>query len=206
MSATQIKNRRVVLIAVVVVLGMFGFGFVLVPIYNVFSDAFGFNGRVATNTAGSNQAGVVTTQVAHEKIDKSRKVTLQFVVIENHALDLEFRPLIRQVSVNPGEVKEVAYYVKNLSDREVVLQAIPSVLPGAATKYLTKVGSFTNEILKPGEAKTIPLKVIVESGIPKKIEIVTLSYRFIDVTPAASAEQDVKKSEIQVAALVKELI
>ena len=205
MSETHSKNRKVVLIAVMVVLGMFGFGFVLVPIYNVFSDAFGFNGRVDTGATGSKQADKVAAQLVHATVDKSRKVTLQFIVIENPALSLEFRSLTRQVTVNPGEVKEVVYFVKNLSDKEMVLQAIPSVLPGAATKYLARLESFTKEILKPGEAKTIPLKVMVESDLPKKIEIVTLSYRFIDVTPAAdaSAGQDLKTSKLQVTARLK---
>ena len=203
MSETQTKNRRVVLVAVAVVLGMFGFGFVLVPIYNMFSDAFGFNGRVATSSTGNDQA----ERFLHQKVDKSRMVTLQFLVTDNHALDLEFRPLIKQVRVNPGEVKEVAYYVKNLSDKEMVLQAIPSVLPGAATRYLARFESFSKEILKPGEAKTMPLKVVVASGIPKNIEILTLSYRFIDLKPAATAsEQDVQKSLIRIAELDKELI
>jgi cytochrome c oxidase assembly protein subunit 11 len=205
MSEKQAKNRKVLMVSVTVVLGMFGFGFALVPLYNVFCDAFGFNGRITAIESGSYKASSMAEQALHKGIDKSRKISLQFMVTDNHALDLEFRPLITQVSVNPGEVKEVAYYVKNLTDKEMVLQAIPSVSPGAAVKYLAKIECFcfSRQVLKPGEGKTMPLKFVVDSGIPKNIPVLTLSYRFIDLKPAANAsdDQNVQKPAIRVAAL-----
>lgn len=201
MKDTRIRHRKILLVTVAVVLGMFGFGFALVPIYNFVADAVGFNGRVALNSTDDRESGKAAT-LSSEQVDKSRWVTLQFVVTDNPSLNLEFRPLIRQVRVNPGEVKEVAYYVKNLSDKEMQLQAIPSVLPGAAARYLIWLESFGKERLKPGEAKTIPVKVIVTSELPKKIEVVTLSYRMIGLT----AFDDVTKSKIQLTGLVKELI
>lgn len=205
MSKAQAKNRKVLMVSVMVVLGMFGFGFALVPLYNVFCDAFGFNGRITAIESGSYQASSMAERALHKGIDKSRKISLQFMVTDNHALDLEFRPLITQVSVNPGEVKEVAYYVKNLTDKEMVLQAIPSVSPGTAVKYLAKIECFcfSKQVLKPGEAKTMPLKFVVDSGIPKNIPVLTLSYRFIDLKPAANAsdDQSVQKPARQVAAL-----
>lgn len=210
MSETQTKNRKVLLVSVMVVLGMFGFGFALVPLYNVFCDAFGFNGRITAIENGSYQASSIAKQILRGGVDKSRTVTLQFMVTDNHALDLEFRPLITQVAVNPGEVKEVAYYVKNLTDKEMVLQAIPSVSPGIATKYLAKIECFcfSKQVLKPGEAKAMPLRFVVDSGIPKNIQVMTLSYRFIDIKPAATAseEENVQIPAVRVAALGNELI
>ena len=197
MSETRTKNRRVLIVSLVVVLGVFGFGYALIPMYYMMMDAMGFNAPAASG------AGSVVVQALHKGIDKTRRLTLQFIVTDNVALNLEFRPLIRQVTVNPGEVKEVAYFVKNLTDKEMVLRAIPSVLPGAATKYLARIKSFDKEILKPGEAKTMPLKFVIDSGIPKNIQILTLSYRFIDLTPEVNAieEQDIRKSAKRVTAL-----
>ncbi|MBI1423601.1 MAG: cytochrome c oxidase assembly protein [Gammaproteobacteria bacterium] len=193
MSKTQTKNRRVVVVLMVAVIGMFGFGFALVPLYNVFCDAFGINGRITSIENGTYQASAIAKQtVLHGGIDKTRQVTMQFLVTDNRALDLEFRPLIRQVEVNPGEVKEVAYYVKNLSDKEMVVQAIPSVSPGVATKYLAKIECFcfSKQVLKPGEAKSMPLRFVVDSSIPRNIPILTLSYRFIELKQTASTSKE----------------
>lgn len=207
MSETQRKNKRVLAVSLFVVLGMFGFGFALIPLYNVFCDAFGINGRITSIEDGSYNVRTEVKKALQNGVDKSRTVTMQFLVTENHALDLEFRPLIKQVEVNPGEVKEVAYYVKNLTDKEQVLQAIPNISPGAATKYLAKIECFcfNKQVLKPGEAKAMPLKFVVNAAIPKNIPVLTLSYRFIELQPAAKAseEQDVQQSAARVAALGK---
>ena len=200
MNKTPARHRRVLLVTLAVVSGMFGFGFALVPIYNIMADAMGFNGRVAQKTSVADREGNQTLTAG--QIDKSRLVTLQFVVTDNPALSLEFRPLINQVRVNPGEVKEVAYYVKNLSDKEMVVQAIPGVLPGTAASYLKWLVSLDKERLGPGEAKTLPLKVVVTSALPKRIEIITLSYRLIGVTSSADANE----SRLQLTGLFKESV
>ena len=49
-------NRRLILRLLMLVVVMFGFGFALVPIYDVMCQAFGINGK----TAGAYQAGSQT--------------------------------------------------------------------------------------------------------------------------------------------------
>ena len=56
----------------VVVAGMFGFGYALVPIYDMLCDALGINGRV-----------VLEASAAPAAIDTSRTVTVEFVTTVN---------------------------------------------------------------------------------------------------------------------------
>jgi cytochrome c oxidase assembly protein subunit 11 len=209
MGKTQNNNRKVLLVSLLVVGGMFGFGFALIPLYNVFCDAFGINGRITSIEDGSYNTRNEVKRALQSGVDTSRKITMQFLVTDNHALDVEFRPLIKQMTMNPGEVKTVAYYVKNLTDKEMVLQAIPNVTPGNAVKYLAKIECFcfNKQVLKPGEAKAMPLKFVVNSAIPKNIPVLTLSYRFIELQATAKADetQTVPTRE-QVAAVNAELI
>jgi cytochrome c oxidase assembly protein subunit 11 len=188
MSATHSKNRKVLVVLLLAVSGMFAFGYVLIPIYGWMRNIYGFGGPPASVDGHAGQDSTILAHALNSGIDKSRTLTLQFVVLDNRELPAEFRPLINQVDVNPGEVKEVGFYAKNLSDKAIVVRAVPSVLPGTASKYVVRVESFDKEILKPHEAKTMPLKIVVDRGVPKHIPVVTLSYQFIKTTTAATAD------------------
>jgi cytochrome c oxidase assembly protein subunit 11 len=187
MSATSNKNRKVLVVLLLAVSGMFAFGYVLIPIYGWMRNVYGFGGAPASVASHAGQDSAILAHALNSGIDKSRTLTLQFVVLDNRELPAEFRPLINQVDVNPGEVKEVGFYAQNLSDKEMVVRAVPSVLPGTASKYVVRVASLDKEILKPHETKTMPLKIVVDRGVPKHIPIVTLSYQFIKTTTVATA-------------------
>lgn len=190
------------MVLLLAVSGMFAFGYVLIPIYGWMRNVYGFGGPPATAGTYAGQDSSVVEHALNSGIDKTRKVTLQFVVLDNRELQVEFRPLINQMDVNPGDVKEVAYYAKNLSDKEIEVRGVPSVLPGTASKYLVRIESIDKEILKPHEAKMMPLKVIIDRGIPKYIPVMTLSYRFIELTTAATASdrQKAQGTAVKVAA------
>ena len=57
-------NRRVVTRLAVVVLAMFGFGFALVPLYDVFCQVTGLNGKTGR---------IELEQALSEKVDAGRK-------------------------------------------------------------------------------------------------------------------------------------
>lgn len=189
MSETQQKNRRVIGVSTLVVIGMFGFGFALIPLYDVMCDAFGINGRITAIEKGDYDGQAEAEKAMRGGVDISRTVDLQFMVTSNSELDLEFRPLTRNLTVNPGEVREVVYFVRNLTDRELQVQAIPGVTPSKATKYLAKIECFcfNKQTLKPGEAKEMPLRFVVNTAIPKNIPVMTLNYRFIDLNRSGSS-------------------
>lgn len=182
-------------VLLVIVVGMFGFGFVLIPIYRLMANIYGFGGQMQADDADRADARNALQKVLKEGVDKSRTVTLQFMVTGNITLNLEFRPLENQLSLNPGEVKEVKYFVKNLSDRKLVLQALPTVSPDAATKYVVRYESpcFYRQVLKPGESRAMSMKLAISPAIPRNLQVLTLSYRFIEKKQTAGHD----KAELQ---------
>jgi len=182
MSKTVSRNRRVVVVLLVVVLGMFGFGFVLIPIYRMMANIYGFGGETQVTESQQALARKQFEQVQHRGVDTTRSVNVQFIVIDNSALRLDFHPLTRQVRLNPGEVKEVSFSVKNLSDRQMFVQAIPAVSPDSASKFLARdeCDCFEKQTLKPGESREMPVKIVVDQAIPRNMQVLTLSYRLIE--------------------------
>lgn len=166
-------NRNTVKRLVVVTVAMFGFGFALVPLYDVFCDITGLNGK--TGRIGQEQA--LTTSV-----DKQRVVTVEFITSVNEELPWEFRPVVRKMKVHPGEIGEAVFLVRNRSDADIVGQAVPSVVPGKAARYFNKTECFcfTRQPLKAGESKEMPMRFVVDPQLPKGITTLTLSYTFFD--------------------------
>ena len=69
-----------------VVIGMFAFGYAMVPIYNVMCKSLGINGK----TGGQ-------TEMAHGGVDESRTITVQFLATRNAYIPWDFRPKVRTI-------------------------------------------------------------------------------------------------------------
>jgi len=184
MTGANKRNRRVLVVLLAIVIGMFVFGFVLIPIYRVMSNVYGFGGQ--THRPDSDELARRQAHALRAGVDRTRSIALQFIVTDSSALELEFRPLTSHMKVNPGEVKEVIYYVRNLSGRKLELRALPSVSPDAATRYLVSIESFCCKrmVLDAGEAKEMPVKFVIDPDIPRTMQVLTLSFRFIMQTHA----------------------
>ena len=76
-----------------IVVGMFAFGFMLVPLYDIVCEVTGFNGK----TEGAYELS------GKETVDESRLVTVQFLTNRNANMPWSFRPAVRSVKVIPGE-------------------------------------------------------------------------------------------------------
>ncbi len=164
-------NTRVVKRLGIAAVLMFGFGFAMVPLYDVFCDITGINGKT----------GRLDTEAAlSQEVDEERLVTVEFLASVNSELPWEFRPMIRKIKVHPGAVTEVNYFARNKTDRQVTGQAIPSLAPGLAAKYFNKTECFcfTRQTLQPRESKEMPLRFIVDPELPEEIRTVSLSYTF----------------------------
>lgn len=164
-------NRRVVTRLAVVVLAMFGFGFALVPLYDVFCQVTGLNGKTGR---------IELEEALGEKVDTDRMVTVEFLATVNSELPWEFQPVVKKVRVHPGAVTEVKYYARNLTDNSVTGQAVPSLAPGQAARYFNKTECFcfTQQTLGPREARDMPLRFVVDPDLPAEIRTVSLSYTF----------------------------
>ena len=175
----QKANIRTTRKTVLIVIGMFGFGFALVPLYSVICDVFGLNGRFI-DLKKTEQAEYVTN--VEKRVDTSRTVRIEFLTTLNQNLNWEFRAKQNTIDVHPGKVTEVMFYAKNLTNRKIVAQAIPSVTPGYAAKYFSKMECFcfSNQTFEPGEAREMPLRFYVDPNLPKKVKTISLGYTFFD--------------------------
>tara|TARA_R110001592_G_scaffold354246_1_gene653772 strand:- start:105 stop:662 length:558 start_codon:yes stop_codon:yes gene_type:complete len=173
------SNSKVIKKLVLVVFAMFGFGFALVPLYDVFCDVTGLNGK--TND--------VAVAYADDGIDTSRTIKVQFITRMAKGMPWKFEPVINEVSVHPGEMKFVNFYAKNESQRDIVGQAVPSVSPGEAAGYFQKIECFcfTQQPLKGGEEVEMGLQFYVDLDLPVEITTLTLSYTLYDISGKADS-------------------
>lgn len=173
-QAQQTNNSKVIKKLVLMVFAMFGFGFALVPLYDVFCDITGLNGK-------TNNVGVA---YAADGIDTSRTIKVQFITRTAKGIPWQFEPVINEISVHPGEVKFVNFYAKNESTRDIVGQAVPSVSPGIAAGYFQKIECFcfTQQPLTAGEEVEMGLQFYVDIDLPSEITTLTLSYTLYDIS------------------------
>jgi cytochrome c oxidase assembly protein subunit 11 len=173
-----ISHSKTVKKLALVVVAMFGFGFALVPLYDVFCDITGLNGKTNETAATYNASG----------IDESRTVTVQFITRNAKGIPWQFSPVINSIDVHPGEMKFVKFYAKNEAQHNIVGQAVPSVSPGLAANYFNKIECFcfTNQPLKAGEEIEMGLQFYVDQDLPSEINTLTLSYTLYDISENAS--------------------
>ena len=154
-------------------LAMFGFGYALVPLYDVFCEVTGLNGKTGEITAKVAEAIVV---------DTDREVTVKFDTNVNSALPWRFKPVDKQIQVHPGALTEATFIAVNNSSRAVVGRAVPSVSPVPASLYFNKTECFcfTQQTLAPREEKLMVVRFVVDPKLPERISTLTLSYTFFN--------------------------
>lgn len=175
------STRNIALRLGAVAVGMFGFGFALVPIYDVMCKVLGISRETIVTQA--------TLDPSAAQADVSRTVTIQFLANKNDGRSWEFRPSQFEMSVNPGAMNNTTFYVRNPAHRAMIAQAVPSVSPPEAAPFLhkTECFCFRQQTLAGGEALDMPLQFVVDQALPKKIRTITLSYTLFDVTTMAAA-------------------
>tara|TARA_R110001592_G_scaffold324870_3_gene604615 strand:- start:5052 stop:5594 length:543 start_codon:yes stop_codon:yes gene_type:complete len=168
------KTKKIVSKLLIIVIGMFGFGFAMVPLYDVFCDITGLNGKTATEAAQVNNGG----------IDITREIKVQFISHAAKDMPWQFRPEVTEIMVRPGETKLVKFYAKNESSVKMVGQSVPSVAPGMAASHFKKIECFCfqQQILEGQEEVWMPLQFYIDADIPADVTTLTLSYTLYDVT------------------------
>lgn len=170
------STRNIALRLGAVAVGMFGFGFALVPIYDVMCKVLGVS-RETINTQAQITPGSSTADV-------TRTVTIQFLANNDGGMSWDFRPQQFEMRVNPGSIANTSYYVRNPAHRTMVAQAIPSVSPPEAAPFLhkTECFCFRQQPLNAGDERDMPLQFVIDQALPDDIRTITLSYTLFDVT------------------------
>ncbi|WP_076589639.1 cytochrome c oxidase assembly protein [Vibrio ostreicida] len=169
------SNNQLTLKLLAAVVAMFGFGFALVPIYDVMCETLGINGKTNTESAIQPQ-GMIP--------DTSRVIRVEFMAHLNQGMPWLFEPKQRYLEVHPGEVIQTAYLATNQSKIATIGQAVPSVSPGQGASYFNKIECFcfNHQPLESLASAEMPLIFYIEPDIPDSIHTLTLSYTLYDIT------------------------
>ena len=153
---------------------MFGFGFALVPLYDVFCDITGLNGKTGR---------IQASEIDADQVDRSRTIEVRFLANTNTGLPWTFEPVVKKMDVHPGQVYEAYYRVRSSSPDKTFGQAVPSVSPGLAARHFNKSECFcfTRQELEARETRDMPLRFVIGPGISKDIDHITLSYTFFSL-------------------------
>lgn len=171
-TKSAVETSRLVKKLVLAVVFMFGFGFALVPLYDVFCDLTGINGKTSNVAA-----------VESNSIDQNRMVTVEFIARTQGNLPWHFQPEVKRMKVHPGEMHQVNFQVQNLSQNNMVVQAVPSVSPGMAAIYFNKIECFcfNQQPLVEGQQADLGLQFYIDKELPAEYSTVTLSYTLFDI-------------------------
>ncbi|GMQ48224.1 cytochrome c oxidase assembly protein [Vibrio sp. 10N] len=180
-SETRKSNRKLVGWLGVAVVAMFGFGFALVPLYDIMCEALGINGKTNTESA---------VQPIGMRADISRTIRVEFMAHVNPDMPWSFKPEKMALEVHPGEVIQTAYFAHNQSNQSLIGQAVPSVSPGTGATYFNKIECFCfNHQPLEGKGKAeMPLIFYIEPDIPDSIHTLTLSYTLYNITSSAATD------------------
>ena len=175
-STISAKNRRLSRRLWIVVLGMFGFGYALVPLYDVFCELTGAG-------AGRASSLVEASTAVSAPVDESRWVTVELTT-DVVGLPWQLEQGARKVQVRPGQSTTVSYRVHNRSESALLGTAVPSVTPPRAARYFVKMACFCFEEqqLSPSEERDMPLTFVIDPGLPAEVKTITLSYSFYPAT------------------------
>ncbi|MCZ6585844.1 MAG: cytochrome c oxidase assembly protein [Gammaproteobacteria bacterium] len=196
MTDSRDRQRRHTALLLLVAVGMFGFAFALVPLYNVFCELTGINGK----TSGQAAVSVQTSPIME------REVTIQFLAHVGRGMPWEFRPMESRLRVRLGEVNETRFYVRNHANQAVTGQAVPSVAPGLAARYLHKIECFcfTQQTLEAGEEMEMLVKFYMGIDLPADINTLSLSYALFPVTVAQTTGLEIDRDSSDVTSAAHE--
>jgi len=179
-SSMNAYMKKTLVWLVVFAVGMFGFSFALVPLYNVLCKATGLNGKVDITgpTVDGGRYRIPPDQIPQ------RWVTVEFDVTHNEHMPWIFKPKHHSLQVRPGEVYSTSYFAQNPTQKTMIAQAIPSITPGIVAIHFKKLECFCfdQQMLKPGETAEMALRFVIDPEFPKDIHRLTLSYTLFDMT------------------------
>lgn len=178
--------QRTVTRTVAALIGMFFFAFALVPLYDVFCQVTGLNGKAANQPRA----------MSNEGVDTSRYVTVQFITRSSKGLPWDLDVMTRQLRVHPGQPTEVEFAFTNKSDSASWGRAVPSVTPSEASLHMRKLTCFCfqEQRIEGGQRVAMPLVFQLTRDLPPEINTVTLVYTLYPVENKDNVSQQVQRT------------
>ena len=162
-------------------LGSFGFGFALVPLYNV----------LCAVTGQGDQSALARAAVVTEHPDLSRMVTVDFLTDVAANGNWEFHPVVKTMQVHPGQLYLTHFYAHNLMGHDTVAQAVPDISPSKAATWFRKTECFcfSPQHFSVNQERVMPVRFFVDPALPKYIDRLTLTYTFYDSSTMIKPEK-----------------
>jgi len=170
------KNARLARILLLVAVAMFGFGYALVPIYDVLCEWKWIERDRPDDLKKVPEAAYI--------VDMDREITVEFMTTLNESTPMVFRAENKQLRVHPGKYYTVNFYAENKTDKAMLARAIASFSPAVTSSYFEKIECFCflEQTFKAKEAKTLPMRFVINPKLPEQYKTITLSYTFFDNT------------------------
>jgi cytochrome c oxidase assembly protein subunit 11 len=175
------SNRQLSIRLLSVCLGMFAFGYLLVPLYQAFCEWTGVNVLSLSERESKGSMNGRASAPTNTQVDTTRLITVEFDT--NVRGPWRFAPEQRSIKVHPGELATVMFEFENVQDRTMSAQAIPSYAPQQAGGHFNKLECFcfNQYTLAPGEKKQWPVVFYIHPKLSKDVTTITLSYTFFEV-------------------------
>ena len=176
------KNTKTVKWLVLIVFGMFAFGFAQIELYGLFCKAVGVNSLSSRQKIDNYSNEIINQELKNQKITDNRIITVRFDATVNENLPWSFVPVDKKITVHPGELRKITYRVKNLTNEVITGQSIAHVTPWQAEPFLSKLECFchTKQTLQPGEEKDMPLLFTLSEDLPQEMRTLVVSYTFLN--------------------------
>ena len=167
-------NRSLLVKLLVFTTGAFGFGYALIPLYDVLCDVTGFG----------NERRLAQKSVIDVKPDEKRDIVVEFLAELPSNGSWEFKPVLARMTVHPGQLYTADFIAKNLTGRDTTAQAVPGIAPTKAAPFFhkTECFCFTPQKFKLGEERVLPVRFVIDPAIPHYVDRLTLAYTFYDET------------------------
>jgi cytochrome c oxidase assembly protein subunit 11 len=161
--------------------GSFGFGFALVPLYNV----------LCAVTGQGDQSSLARAATVSEHPDLNRLVTVDFLTDVPANGNWVFHPMVKTMQVHPGQLYLTHFYARNLMGHDTVAQAVPDISPSKAVAWFRKTECFcfSPQHFSVNQERVMPVRFFVDPALPKYIDRVTLTYTFYDSTTMIKPEK-----------------
>lgn len=170
-AVAENKNGKTLLILLSIIAAMTALVALSPTLYRTFCSITGFGG---TPLRAEKAPGAIAGQVG-----------VRFDANVHPGLPWRFEPEQETVRVAPGAQTKIYYRAQNLSAKTITGQAVFNVSPDQVGKYFKKIQCFcfTEQTLKAGEAKDMPVIFFVDPAIKKDpdtkdVDEITLSYTF----------------------------
>src|SRR5690242_11256899 len=112
-------NRSLLVKLLLFTVGAFGFGYALIPLYDVLCDVTGFG----------NERRLAQKSVVNVKPDEKREIVVEFLAELPSVGNWEFKTVVARMTVHPGQLYTADFIAKTLTGRDSMAQAVLGIAP-----------------------------------------------------------------------------